>query len=398
MERRREILVSFAVAVALPRRVRAARAAPARCRCSTSRCSGTAPSRARTSSRCSSRSAMFGVFFFVSLYMQQVLGYSPDPGGRDLPADDDADHRDRPDRRQALRPDRLALAARQRDDPRRDLARSLPRDRRPARTSGTLLPRCSCRRGRDGDHDDPDDAAAMGSVPVDKAGVGSGGAEQLPPGRRLARDRRDGRDPRDRTLHGARRVARRRTEEFVQRPARTRCSSARRSRSRPRSSRFSTVRTRRRRRAGAVRWRWRRDADTRGCFRPPSGGRLSSRPRSASSREGSYRGTTTAEIARAAGVLRADPVPALRLEARPLPRLRSTTPGRRRGRPGRPGSPPSRMPRLWMSVMAHAVAASRRRSLADLWVQALAEANDEPEMRCSACAATCARCTTSSPA
>ena len=31
--------------------------------------------------------AMFGVFFYVSLYMQHVLGYSPIAGRRELPAD-----------------------------------------------------------------------------------------------------------------------------------------------------------------------------------------------------------------------------------------------------------------------------------------------------------------------
>ena len=53
---------------------------------------------------------MFGVFFFVSLYVQNVLGLLADEGRRDLPADDDPDHPDRPDRREALRPDRRPLA------------------------------------------------------------------------------------------------------------------------------------------------------------------------------------------------------------------------------------------------------------------------------------------------
>ena len=39
----------------------------------------------------------------------------------------------------------------------------------------------------------PTTAAAMGSVPIDKAGVGSGGAEQHAPGGRRARHRRHGR-------------------------------------------------------------------------------------------------------------------------------------------------------------------------------------------------------------
>ena len=52
--------------------------------------------------------AMFGVFFFVSLYMQNVLGYSAVAGGRGVPADDDPDHPRRADRGEALRPVRLA--------------------------------------------------------------------------------------------------------------------------------------------------------------------------------------------------------------------------------------------------------------------------------------------------
>ena len=39
--------------------------------------------------------AMFGTFFYVSLYMQNVLGYSPVAGRCELPADDGADHPDR---------------------------------------------------------------------------------------------------------------------------------------------------------------------------------------------------------------------------------------------------------------------------------------------------------------
>ena len=43
--------------------------------------------------------AMFGTFFYVSLYMQNVLGYSPVQAGATLPADDGADHPDRAARR-----------------------------------------------------------------------------------------------------------------------------------------------------------------------------------------------------------------------------------------------------------------------------------------------------------
>ena len=43
--------------------------------------------------------AMFGVFFFFSLYMQTFLGYSPTQAGAASPADDAADHHLRADRR-----------------------------------------------------------------------------------------------------------------------------------------------------------------------------------------------------------------------------------------------------------------------------------------------------------
>ena len=42
--------------------------------------------------------AMFGVFFFVSLYMQNILGYSAGAGGRRVPADDGPDRAGRADR------------------------------------------------------------------------------------------------------------------------------------------------------------------------------------------------------------------------------------------------------------------------------------------------------------
>ena len=41
--------------------------------------------------------AMFGVFFFMSIYMQNVLGYSDHQDQRGLPADDDPDHPHRSD-------------------------------------------------------------------------------------------------------------------------------------------------------------------------------------------------------------------------------------------------------------------------------------------------------------
>ena len=84
--------------------------------------------------------AMFGVFFFVSLYMQNVLGYSPVEDRRRLPADDCPDHPRRPDRREALRPVRLAVAGLDRDAVARDPA-PLPLAARGAtRASGRSCP------------------------------------------------------------------------------------------------------------------------------------------------------------------------------------------------------------------------------------------------------------------
>ena len=71
--------------------------------------------------------AMFGVFFFVSLYMQNILGYSAVAGGRRVPADDGADHRRRADRRARDRPHRLALADGGRDDAARPSSSSTSR-------------------------------------------------------------------------------------------------------------------------------------------------------------------------------------------------------------------------------------------------------------------------------
>ena len=56
--------------------------------------------------------AMFGIFFFNSLFFQNILGYSADADGRDLPADDRADHPRGAAGRPPVRPDRLALADR----------------------------------------------------------------------------------------------------------------------------------------------------------------------------------------------------------------------------------------------------------------------------------------------
>ena len=68
------------------RRLRRRSSGAAACRWSTSRSSARARSSARTSSRSSSRFAMLAMFFFLALYMQNILGYSPlEAGVRFLP-------------------------------------------------------------------------------------------------------------------------------------------------------------------------------------------------------------------------------------------------------------------------------------------------------------------------
>ena len=54
--------------------------------------------------------AMFGIFFFNSLFLQRVLALRSDQDGRDVLADDGADHLRGADCRQARRPGRRSLA------------------------------------------------------------------------------------------------------------------------------------------------------------------------------------------------------------------------------------------------------------------------------------------------
>ena len=187
--------------------------------------------------------AMFGTFFYVSLYMQNVLGYSPVAGRRVVPADDAADH-----------PDRAAAAGKLSD---RFGSRWL------VGGGMTLLAIMLFYYSQLGAHESfwallpglliggvgmaltmtPTTAAAMSAVPVDKAGVGSAVLNSCASGRRLARDRGDGRDRRvgarraERRRHAASRVPARLPRRAARRRA-ARASRARSSRSR-RSARSS---------------------------------------------------------------------------------------------------------------------------------------------------------------
>jgi AcrR family transcriptional regulator len=93
--------------------------------------------------------------------------------------------------------------------------------------------------------------------------------------------------------------------------------------------------------------------------------------------EGSYRGTTTAEIAREAGC--SEPILYRHFESKQALYLacleeawEDTRAAWEEGIAAEPD------PCGWMSVLARAAASTRKGLLADLWIHALTEANDEP--------------------
>ena len=158
--------------------------------------------------------AMFGVFFFISLYMQNVLGYSAVRAGAAflpmtiliiLVAPIAGRSSDRLGSRWLMTAG-MTLAQRR--------AARL----RPAadRFVVPLAPaRDAARRRRDGDHDDADDRCRTQLRAGRQGGRRLRDAQHVPPGRRLARDRRHGRDPRGRHQLGPRlrRIAGRRVHE-----------------------------------------------------------------------------------------------------------------------------------------------------------------------------------------
>ena len=84
--------------------------------------------------------AMLAQFFFLALYMQNILGLLAARGRGPVPAGDPDDRRDRAARRPAHRPDRAALADRRRPDPRDRGAVLADHDRRVARPTATCCP------------------------------------------------------------------------------------------------------------------------------------------------------------------------------------------------------------------------------------------------------------------
>ena len=151
--------------------------------------------------------AMFGVFFFVSLYMQNVLGYSAGPGGRRIPADDTPGHRSSRRRGPALRPRRLALAAQRSGCWSSRCSSCTSRGLASTRATGPCARRCSwaasaCRRH------DPGDCGRSERRPGRQGGRRLGRPQLVAASRRLDRDRADGgdHDARDRRLADARGV------------------------------------------------------------------------------------------------------------------------------------------------------------------------------------------------
>ena len=140
--------------------------------------------------------AMFGVFFFVSLYMQNILGYSAvQTGAAFLPmtilivlvAPVTGRLSDRYGSRWFMTTGLTLLGA----------SSSTSRSSACSATYWEILPAFLVGGIGMAFTMTPSTAAAMRAVPVDRAGVGSA-VLNAAPGRRLARHRRDGRDPRAR--------------------------------------------------------------------------------------------------------------------------------------------------------------------------------------------------------
>ncbi len=128
-----------------------------------------------------------------------------------VPADDRADHPDRAAGRAPLRPLRLALAGRRRDDAARDHALLLLDASVPTRASGPFCRACCIGGIGMALDDDADDGRGDERGPGRQGGRRLGRAELDAPGRRLARDRGHGRDRRLGRRFGHAPAARRRT-------------------------------------------------------------------------------------------------------------------------------------------------------------------------------------------
>src|SRR6266540_2060305 len=304
--------------------------------------------------------SMFGVFFFVSLFVQNILGYSPVQAGASfLPMTlciiffaPVADERRHGTHRHLAR----ALLAAERD---LDLLESVP---------------CAaCRRRGHGDGDDADDRGC------DERGARGQGRdrlrrpEQLAPGRRIARDRDHGGDPRflRHRFEG---------EPGLPGPVRRRVPG-----SAPRRRRDRVRGRDRRLRIGAG---YPAPACTRG--RDGMKGRLPASERRAAVVDTacrvfarcSYRGATTAEIAREAGVT--EPILYRHFDSKQALYFACIDDAWGRVRRAWEGAVEAEDdPRAWLTAMASAFFefGEQRPAVASLWMHALTESGDEPEVR-----------------
>ena len=141
--------------------------------------------------------AMFGIFFFVSLYMQNILGYSAVQAGAAFLPMTVLDHPRGAVRGEGVRQVRLPLADDDRDGAARRAA-ALPLAagrRRQLLEPAPGLPR---RRLRHGDDHDSDRSRGNSRGAGREVGRRVRGPERDAAGRRLGRDRADGRDRRGR--------------------------------------------------------------------------------------------------------------------------------------------------------------------------------------------------------
>ena len=239
--------------------------------------------------------AMFGVFFFVSLYMQNVLGYSAvQAGAAFLPmtvliilvAPFAGKASDKYGSRWLMTIGMVLLGV-----------QLLYLSQLGADASfWNLLPGFLVGGLGMAMTMTPTAAAATRAVPVEKSGVGLGRAERDAAGRRFGRDRADGRDRRGRRRAAvpASRASWRASSE--------RSSSRHSSRSPARSSPSRSCGRRRRPRSPRRRWR---SQPEHAREDPPAGRRTPAGDRRGGDAvffDGSYSGATTADIAREAGV------------------------------------------------------------------------------------------------
>ena len=142
--------------------------------------------------------------------------------------------------------------------------------------------------------------------------------------------------------------------------------------------------------------RWRRERRRRRAWRPPTAAQHLIETAIRLFTEGSYHGTTTAEIARAAGI--SEPILYRHFASKRdlyLAALEHVWAKTREGWEQAARRGPDACAAVEAIGKGHVSVRSAKLQLAELWVQALGEASEDPELR-RRCASTCARCTTSS--